>query len=95
MGAERKTEGLENQKIQEIVLEEGKLEVNIQATQGVCSEFVDDKGRSKNVSIVVSPLKVTANEEQSKIVVQTGCNLWIACHNKGCYYSLASRQRKQ
>ncbi|GAJ04385.1 unnamed protein product, partial [marine sediment metagenome] len=38
------------------------MEVNIQATQGVCSEFVDDKGKQKTVSIVISPLKVTANE---------------------------------
>ncbi|GAJ13825.1 unnamed protein product [marine sediment metagenome] len=70
------------------------MEVNIQATQGVCSEFVDDKGKKQTVSIVISPLKVTANEEQSKIVVQTGCNLWKACQNKGCYYSMVSRERK-
>jgi len=71
------------------------VEVNIQATQGVCSEFVDDKGKKQTVSIVISPLKVMANEEQSKIVVQTGCNLWKACRNKGCYFSMASRERKQ
>ena len=71
------------------------MEVNIQATQGVCSEFVDDKGKKQTVSIVISPLKVMANEEQSKIVVQTGCNLWKACRNKGCYFSMASRERKQ
>jgi len=70
------------------------VEVNIQATQGVCSEFMDDKGKKQNVSIVISPLKVTANEEQNKIVVQTGCNLWKACHNGACYFSMASRQRK-
>ena len=71
------------------------MEVNIQATQGICSEFVDDKGKKQDVSIVISPLKVMANEEQSKIVVQTGCNLWKACRNKGCYFSMASRERKQ
>ena len=70
------------------------MEVNIQATQGVCSEFFDDKGKKGAVSIVISPLKVTANEEQNKIVIQTGCNLWKACHYEGCYYSMASRQRK-
>ena len=67
------------------------MEINIQAIQGACSEFIDDKGKQKTVSIVVSPLKVTANEEQSKIVVQTGCNLWKSCQNKGCYYSMAAR----
>jgi len=71
------------------------MEVNLQAVQGACSEFVDDKGKKQTVSIVVAPLKLTANEEQSKIVVQTGCNLWKSCRNEGCYYSMASRQRKQ
>jgi len=71
------------------------MEVNIQALQGVCSEFIDDKGKRRDVSIVVSPLKVTANEEQNKIVVQTGCNLWKACFNEGCYYSMASRKKKK
>ena len=71
------------------------MEVNIQSVQGACSEYIDGKGKKQTVSIVISPLKVTANEEQSKIVVQTGCNLWKSCHNEGCYYSMASRQRKQ
>ena len=71
------------------------MQVNIQSTQGACSEYIDEKGKQKTVSIIVSPLKVTANDEQSKIVVQTGCNLWKACRNEGCYYSMASRQRKQ
>ena len=70
------------------------MQVNIQATQGACSEFIDEKGKKQTVSIIIAPLKVTANEEQSKIVVQTGCNLWKSCLNEGCYYSLASRQRK-
>lgn len=70
------------------------MQVNIQATQGVCSEFIDDKGKKQTVSIIIAPLKVTANKEQSKIAVQEGCNLWKSCQNKGCYYSLAARQRK-
>uniref|UniRef100_A0A6M3LW27 Uncharacterized protein n=1 Tax=viral metagenome TaxID=1070528 RepID=A0A6M3LW27_9ZZZZ len=70
------------------------MEVNIQSVQGACSEFIDDKGKNRTVSIIISPLKVTAKEEQSKIVIQTGCNLWKSCHNEGCYYSMAARQRK-
>lgn len=70
------------------------MEVNIQAVQGVCNEFIDDKGKKQTVSIVISPLKLTTNEDQNKIVVQTGCNLWRACKNAGCFYSMASRQRK-
>lgn len=71
------------------------MEVNIQSVQGACSEYIDDKRKKQTVSIVISPLRVTANEEQNKIVVQTGCNLWKACRNEACFYSMASRQRKQ
>jgi len=71
------------------------MEVNIQSVQGACSEFIDDKGRNRTVSIVISPLKVTANEEQNKIVVQTGCNLWKSCRNSGCYYSMAARMKQK
>lgn len=70
------------------------MEVNVQAVQGVCDQFVDDKGKKQAVSIIISPLKLTTNEDQNKIVVQTGCNLWKSCHNEGCFYSMASRQRK-
>jgi len=71
------------------------MEVHIHMSPpGVCSEYIDEKMKKQTVSIVISPLKATANEEQSKIVVQTGCNLWKSCLNKGCYYSMASRQRK-
>ncbi|GAH61575.1 unnamed protein product, partial [marine sediment metagenome] len=55
------------------------MQVNIQATQGVCSEFIDDKGKRRDVSIIIAPLTVTANEEQSKIAVKEGCNLWKSC----------------
>jgi len=71
------------------------VQVNIHLSPpGPCSEYIDDEGKKQTVSIVVSPLTLTANEEQSKMVFQTGCNLWKSCHNEGCYYSLASRQRK-
>lgn len=71
------------------------MEVNIQAVQGACSEYVDEKGKKQSVSIVISPLKVKANDEENKVVVQTGCNLWKSCHNPGCFYSMASRQRSK
>ena len=70
------------------------MDINIQAVQGVCNEFIDDQGQNKEVSIVISPLKVTSSEEQSKIAIITGCNMWKSCYNEGCYYSMASRKRK-
>lgn len=70
------------------------MEVNIQSVQGACTEYLDGKGKKQSVSIIISPLKVASNDDQSKITVQTGCNLWKSCHNEGCFYSIASRQRK-
>lgn len=70
------------------------MQVNIQAIQGGCSEFVDNKGEKHEVSIVISPLKVATNEDGSKLSVITGCNMWKSCYNDGCYYSMASRHRK-
>ena len=70
------------------------MQVNIQAIHGVCSEFVDNKGKRREVSIVISPLKVATNEDESKLSVITGCNMWKSCCNEGCYYSMVSRQKK-
>ncbi|GAI87800.1 unnamed protein product [marine sediment metagenome] len=71
------------------------MEINIQATQGVCSEFMGEDGERREVSVVISPLKVAGSEDQSKISIVTGCNMWKSCHNEGCYYSLASRIKKE
>lgn len=72
------------------------MEINIQATVGICSEYMPAEGVEKaEVSIVVSPLKVTAEEDGSKIRVVCGCNLWQSCHNVACWYSIASRQTKK
>jgi len=72
-------------------MEEKKIEINIQSIQGLCSEFIDGASKKRDISIVISPLKVTANEEQNKIAIITGCNMWKSCQNAGCYYSLAAR----
>ena len=71
------------------------MEINIQATQGICSEFMDGSKKRRDISIVIAPLKVTANEEQNRISVVTGCNMWKSCQNEGCYYSLAARMKSK
>lgn len=71
------------------------MDVNIQAVQGVCGEFIDEKGKKQAVSIVISPLKVIANDEQNRLSVVTGCNMWKGCKNSGCYYSLAARMKSK
>jgi len=66
------------------------MDLYVQSEIGVCNEFV--KGSKKEqVSIVISPLRVEgAKEDQLRIIM--GCNMWRACLNKACYFSLAARQ---
>ena len=71
------------------------MEIYIQATIGVCSEFRSapdaDKGE---VSIVIAPLKIIT-ESDSKLSIASGCNLFKSCQNVDCWYSLGSRERKK
>jgi len=68
------------------------VEINIQATVGICSEYMSTPDAEKaEVSVVIAPIKVTS--EVDKIRVITGCNLWQSCHNGACWYSLGSRQK--
>ena len=71
------------------------LEINIQATVGICSEYMSAPDTEKaEVSVVIAPIKVTADGE-SKIRVISGCNLWQSCQNTSCWYSLGSREKKK
>ena len=71
------------------------VEINVQATVGICSEFMSTPDAQKaEVSIVIAPLKVTS-ENESKLRIVSGCNLWQSCQNVSCWYSLGSRERKK
>jgi len=71
------------------------MEIYIQATIGVCSEFMGAPDAEKGeVSVVIAPVKVTS-ENESKLRVVTGCNLWQSCQNTGCWYSIAARDKKK
>lgn len=69
------------------------MDINIQATIGLCTEFVNDRGKKGEASVVISPLRVTANEEQNRVSVVMGCNMWQSCRNESCWYSVACRQK--
>ena len=71
------------------------MEINVQATIGICSEFMSAPDAEKaEISVVIAPTKVTS-ENESKIRVVTGCNLWQSCQNNGCWYSIAAREKKK
>ena len=72
------------------------MEINIQATVGICAEYMSAPDAEKaEVSVVIAPIKVTTEGEESKMRVLTGCNLWQSCHNSACWYSLAAREKKK
>ena len=71
------------------------MEITIQATVGICSEYMSTPDSEKaEVSVVIAPIKVTS-ENGDKIRVITGCNLWQSCQNGACWYSLGSREKKR
>ena len=71
------------------------MEINIQATVGICSEFMSAPDAEKaEVSVVIAPIKVTS-EDELKIRVISGCNLWQSCQNGSCWYSLVAREKKK
>ncbi|GAI60783.1 unnamed protein product [marine sediment metagenome] len=71
------------------------MEINIVATVGICTEYISAPDIEKaEVSVVIAPIKVTS-EDESKLRVVTGCNLWQSCHNTSCWYSIAAREKKK
>ena len=71
------------------------MEINVQASPGVCNQFIDERGKKGEVTVVISPLRIEMNEDESRINITMGCNLWRSCMNDSCYYSLASRQKSR
>jgi len=71
------------------------MEIYVQATIGVCSEFKTATDAEKTeVSVVIAPLKVDS-ENESKLRLVTGCNLWQSCQNSDCWYSIGAREKKK
>ena len=67
------------------------MDVYVQSTIGACSEFVVD-GKKKEIAIVISPLKLVQDEKNEKnLKVNSGCNMWRACQNAECQFSLLNR----
>lgn len=71
------------------------MEIKVEASPGICNQFIDQRGKRGEVSVVIAPLKVEANEDGSRLNISMGCNLWRSCQNEDCYYSLASRKAKK
>ena len=71
------------------------MEIYVQATIGVCSEYMSAPDAEKTeVSVVIAPLKVIS-ENESKLNMINGCNLWQSCKNGDCWYSLTAREKKK
>lgn len=70
------------------------LDIYVQSQIGLCSEFMDEdeKHIEKEVSIVISPVRIIGIEEKgSALKIISGCNMWQACYNHKCYFSKAAR----
>ena len=63
------------------------MDIYIQSTIGPCTEFMSENNTKEEISVVISPLKITSKDEILK--VSNGCNMFTACQNSKCQYSLA------
>ena len=68
------------------------MDIYIQAQLGVCNEFINS-GKKQATSTVISPLKITQIEQTLR--VSSGCNMWKACENRKCQFSIASHNAAQ
>jgi len=67
------------------------MDLYVQSEIGICTEFTMEGSEKEQVSIIISPLRVEGvKEDQLRVIM--GCNMWRACLNKACYFSLAARK---
>lgn len=67
------------------------MELKVEYSVGLCNQFCrDGQGQKEEVSVIISPLKVVGEGEKVRII--SGCNLFRACHNAYCWYSVDGRR---
>lgn len=66
------------------------MDIYLESEIGECNNFTLN-GKKERTSIVIAPLRVEGPESRLKFA--TGCNLFVDCENKHCYYSAAGRAR--
>jgi len=71
------------------------MEVNLQATPGICSEYIDGHNKKREISVVIVPIKALTSNDGSAVKLISGCNMWKSCQNEDCYFSMASRHKKE
>lgn len=68
------------------------MDLYIKAEPSECDQFIEKPGGKKElVKVQIVPLRVSGVEGNLKVVM--GCNLWEACHYKGCFYSKEARDK--
>ena len=72
------------------------MEIQVQASVGVCTEFMSKvDGEKGELSVVIAPLKLLQNPGTEKIQILWGCNLFESCFNPDCWYSIEARRKKK
>ncbi len=66
--------------------------IYVVAAHGTCNEFISG-GKRQTISSVISALKI--NQIDQTLRITSGCNMWKACENPRCQYSIASHNAAQ
>ncbi len=69
------------------------MDINIINQIGTCEIYQDDKGKRDTVTVVISPLSVVSDGKSDSIRISNGCNMWVTCCNKKCFFSAAARHQ--
>ena len=71
------------------------MQVNLQSTPGICSEYVDEHNKKREITVVISPIKALTSDDGTAVKLVSGCNMWKSCKNEDCYFSMAARHKKE
>ena len=71
------------------------MQINLQSTPGVCSEYIDEHNKKRGITVVISPIKALTSDDESAVKLISGCNMWKSCQNENCYFSMAARHKKE
>ena len=67
--------------------------VSFQPSTGVCTSFVDPRGRRARRSIVLAPVKIRV--KSGEFTLSWMCNLAEECRNEECFYAKAWKPTEQ
>jgi len=69
------------------------MEIYLDIAIGECLNFIPRGSEAaEKTGIVIAPIKIYMDGDDTLMKMTHGCNMWQACHNVNCWYSDAARE---